>query len=622
MTLKKVLIKSLKLITLILIVIFVYFKAKDLVKTKIIEEASKRGFQTEFEKFEIGFLNIKLFDVNIKSCKGFAQIKEIIVSPEYELKINGGFVNIKDKCENKKSSQSNNSTLKITIKANNIDLTFQDENKSLKANIVEASKETNLMKVMLDKISFSYKGIEGKSDKAKIEILPHLKSIEFGKIEIDKLNYSLIKEDSKLDKSNNHSLESSNLEISTKEIEVNDIKAWDVVFKQGTLKIKRIDYKNKIDAQFVSIIRDKNTAKWGAEILQVNDEKLSSEPIHFMKLGGEISLINRIIEGKIEQIPFNFKIDFDSKLLGIELKQTDCEDLVDFLPYGFKGEISKNSVKGNVSISSTVHYDKENPLNSKVDLKVKNRCRKWDLSEEFSLKNFYTEFKHTIYSSDGTKKEILMGPNTENWVPISNINSNLVDAVITCEDPSFGDHNGVIPLALKISLEDNLKSGSFKRGGSTIPMQLAKNLWLGREKTIARKIQELFLAMWLTQEIDEMKIIELYLNVIEFGPDIYGIGPASKYYFGKYPARLTLAESVFLASILPSPKKQRFESNNKLTKSSLNHIQNIMKLMKTRNQISEKELMKGFEEWPEFRKNGELNLTKDEFEFLEKIQTN
>lgn len=621
MHLQKILIKSV-IVTSLFIVLFIGLKK--FVEYKILEAASKRGVKIAFQEIEINFRTVRLINSNLSSKLGNAIFKEIELTPfEKEIRINGGEIKILEIKESIKPSTTKSSSTPIKIKINNVDLFFQNENELIKAHIVEASKEEDSITARFEMVNFSVKGIEGKSDSLFAKITKNSKSLNFGKVKIDRINHHL--KQSNGQNSNTNSDSKENFELSAAEIKLNDMTVEGITLNgnldEGEFNIGRIYYKNKIDAQFVSILKKKNKFEWDAEILQIMDERLSSEPVIFENINGEILISGKKIEGKIKEIPFNFQIDFNSKIeINLKLEKTNCEDVINFLPWGIKGEITRSWVSGNLSIASTILYDQENPINSNVDLKVKNGCKKWKLPKEFNLKNFYTEFKHTIHTSDGKTKEVLMGPNTENWVPISSINSNLIDAIITCEDPSFGNHNGVIPLALEISLEDNLKSGSFKRGGSTIPMQLAKNLWLGREKTISRKIQELFLAMWITQEMDEIKIIELYLNIIEFGPDIYGIGPATKFYFGKHPASLTLAESAFLASILPNPNKQRFNSNGKLN--SLIHIQNIMKLMKTRNQISKKELMKGLEEWPEFRKNGELNLTQDELNFMGRIQTN
>ncbi|HLT42851.1 MAG TPA: biosynthetic peptidoglycan transglycosylase, partial [Sphingobacteriaceae bacterium] len=127
----------------------------------------------------------------------------------------------------------------------------------------------------------------------------------------------------------------------------------------------------------------------------------------------------------------------------------------------------------------------------------------------------------------------------------------------TAEDPSFFSHEGFVEESIRASIATNFKEKAFKRGGSTISMQLVKNVFLDREKTLARKVEEM-LIVWVIEHnriVSKERMFEVYLNVIEWGNNIYGIAEASQHYFLKRPADLNLGESIFLASIVPSPKK-------------------------------------------------------------------
>ncbi|MBK6838674.1 MAG: transglycosylase domain-containing protein [Bacteroidetes bacterium] len=121
-------------------------------------------------------------------------------------------------------------------------------------------------------------------------------------------------------------------------------------------------------------------------------------------------------------------------------------------------------------------------------------------------------------------------------------------------------HNGFNEDAFRKSIATNFKAGKFVRGGSTISMQLVKNVYLTRKKTISRKAEEA-LIVWLIENnrlCSKERMFEVYLNIIELGPGIYGIGEAAPFYFSKKPADLTLQESIFLASLLPHPKWFRY----------------------------------------------------------------
>src|SRR5699024_10541060 len=129
-------------------------------------------------------------------------------------------------------------------------------------------------------------------------------------------------------------------------------------------------------------------------------------------------------------------------------------------------------------------------------------------------------------------------------------------------------HEGFVPKAIKASIATNFKERAFKRGGSTISMQLVKNVFLKREKTLARKVEEM-LIVWLIEHnniITKERMFEVYLNIIEWGNNVYGIGEAARYYFLKDPAQLNVGESIFLASIVPRPKSglYRFDANGVL----------------------------------------------------------
>ncbi|HQS53401.1 MAG TPA: biosynthetic peptidoglycan transglycosylase, partial [Daejeonella sp.] len=141
-------------------------------------------------------------------------------------------------------------------------------------------------------------------------------------------------------------------------------------------------------------------------------------------------------------------------------------------------------------------------------------------------------------------------------------------ALLTAEDPSFYSHNGFVEESIRSSIITNFKAKSFKRGGSTISMQLAKNVYLNRQKTLARKIEEI-LIVWIMESgklSTKQRMFETYLNLIEWGRNVYGIGEASRYYFDKHPSELSLGEGIFLASIVPRPKSglYRFEGDGSL----------------------------------------------------------
>lgn len=141
-------------------------------------------------------------------------------------------------------------------------------------------------------------------------------------------------------------------------------------------------------------------------------------------------------------------------------------------------------------------------------------------------------------------------------VSTNQVADNFLTIIVATEDYSFYEHFGVNPDAIGYALVSNIAKKTFSRGASTITMQVARNLFLNSEKNIVRKIEEILISLIIEKHcnIPKKRILEIYINIIEFGPGIYGIAQASKYYFGKTPGRLTVTESIVLSYVVPRPK--------------------------------------------------------------------
>ncbi len=161
------------------------------------------------------------------------------------------------------------------------------------------------------------------------------------------------------------------------------------------------------------------------------------------------------------------------------------------------------------------------------------------------------EARVTVLASDGVPIAVRGGRGS--FVPLSEISPWLVDAVVATEDRRFFDHVGIDPVGLGRAMLDNLRAGAVVAGGSTITQQLAKNLYLTPERSLTRKLQELTLALWLEVRLSKKEILTLYLNRAYLGAGAYGAEAASRRYFGKAAADLTLAEAAMLAGLLKAP---------------------------------------------------------------------
>ncbi|MEO5955632.1 MAG: monofunctional biosynthetic peptidoglycan transglycosylase, partial [Nitrospiraceae bacterium] len=141
------------------------------------------------------------------------------------------------------------------------------------------------------------------------------------------------------------------------------------------------------------------------------------------------------------------------------------------------------------------------------------------------------------------------------WVPLSRIAPSLRQAVVGAEDAAFFTHEGFDWEGIKEAAKYNLEAGELKRGGSTITQQLAKNLYLSSERSLFRKAREALITRSLEQQLTKERILELYLNVAEWGQGIYGAEAAARHHFKKSARDLTPDEAAWLAAILPSPKR-------------------------------------------------------------------
>lgn len=158
------------------------------------------------------------------------------------------------------------------------------------------------------------------------------------------------------------------------------------------------------------------------------------------------------------------------------------------------------------------------------------------------------------------------------WVPLDRISERVVQAVRMGEDAAFFTHSGFDFYEIKESVLRNLERGEFARGASTITQQLAKNVFLSTEKSLNRKLKEAILTYRLEQALSKNRILEIYLNVIEWGDGIYGIEAASRTYFGKSAAYLNPAEAAFLAAMIPNPRRLNPATRYKTVKASQERI--------------------------------------------------
>lgn len=248
--------------------------------------------------------------------------------------------------------------------------------------------------------------------------------------------------------------------------------------------------------------------------------------------------------------------EFKTYSLGIHSEYINAQDVFDSFPRGIFESLEGIRVAGKMKYNLDFFLDAALPDSVKLDSDLVAEDFEVNAWGKVDLTKINSTFTYIPYEDGKAQRAIVVGPANPNFVPLNQISPYLKNAILTAEDPSFFTHEGFVPQAIRSSIAINFKEKRFKRGGSTISMQLVKNVYLDREKTLARKIEEM-LIVWLIEEnrlVSKERMYEVYLNVIEWGRNVYGIGEASRYYFQKSPSQLNLGEGIFLASIVPRPK--------------------------------------------------------------------
>ncbi|MDA8089403.1 MAG: monofunctional biosynthetic peptidoglycan transglycosylase [Nitrospiraceae bacterium] len=170
------------------------------------------------------------------------------------------------------------------------------------------------------------------------------------------------------------------------------------------------------------------------------------------------------------------------------------------------------------------------------------------LRKTHPVRTAFMRYREKEWKKEGLHKKI-----TQRWVPYSDISPYLKKAVLIGEDDKFWHNDGFELNSMEAAMVKDIKAGKFKFGASTVTQQLARNLYLSPSKTLLRKMKEAILTWRINRELSKKRILELYLNVAEWGDGIFGIGAASYHYYGKPASALTPSEAARLASILPNP---------------------------------------------------------------------
>lgn len=288
-----------------------------------------------------------------------------------------------------------------------------------------------------------------------------------------------------------------------------------------------------------------------------------------------------------------------------------CQSLLDSIPTALVPDVHDMEVTGTFGATGKLAFDTRELDDLELSYRIDDKCKFVHAPEEFDRERFTHPFEHQVYLPDGTTAQEETGPGSDAWVDLERISPFMQVAVLTTEDGAFFKHHGFNHAAIRASIIANLKAGKFVRGASTISMQLTKNLFLSREKTVSRKLEEVILTDYEEQTFSKNEIMELYLNVIEFGPDVYGIGGAAEHYFARKPDELNLAESLFLSSLLPNPiGYHKLYEKGEISASWTRNIKTLMEIAFKSGKISQQELDEGLAEQVVFFKDDDPNHPK------------
>jgi len=217
-------------------------------------------------------------------------------------------------------------------------------------------------------------------------------------------------------------------------------------------------------------------------------------------------------------------------------------------------------------------------------------CVAKQVPEHASTERLAGGFTHRVTMRDGRQRSVQLYSRSGSFTSLGLVSPHMVQAVLTTEDGGFWRHRGFLPSQFRTAMQRNLAAGKVRLGASTITMQMVKNVLLSHERTVSRKFQELFLTWWVETALTKERIMEIYLNVIEFGPGIYGVTRAARHYFGKHPLDLTPPEAAYLALMLPSPVRRHVHYCRGAPSPSMEiKLARILSIMHDRKRLSDED---------------------------------
>lgn len=254
-----------------------------------------------------------------------------------------------------------------------------------------------------------------------------------------------------------------------------------------------------------------------------------------------------------------------------ELAELPCQSLLAAMPDGMTDALAgarlAGSVAGAVDVDvelarlDTVDLDRDPPPGSlAIDLPILESCTTTSDPPGIDLDGLGGPYRH-VFVAGGRRRDRVLAPGAPGFVTLAQARR-VALAFVALEDMRFRSHDGFDREQIERAFWHNLVAGGVRRGASTISQQTARNLWLGVDRSLARKLQEAWLTARLEAKLDKDRILELYVNLIELGPGVFGVDEAARYHFGVGPQELDVLQSLHLAALAPAPRtlSKRFAS--------------------------------------------------------------
>jgi hypothetical protein len=384
------------------------------------------------------------------------------------------------------------------------------------------------------------------------------------------------------------------------------LKAFRGAVLTGSVQVERASWESEVRVEGDMAVQD----------LALHHPKIAPEPLEDIDLHArgvvrwdEASGDLHLEDGKItleEAATASLEVDLwgigqgaptspvDLKLFEVRfaLPPTSAQALFEAVPHGLRAELDGTKLGGRFGLTFQAKVDPLRISDMQTQSKVSAEgLEVVSLNERTDVRKLMGEFTHRVTQPE-TGYEFETSPSSGSWTSLERVSPYVVKAVRTNEDGSFYSHGGISWLQVKSTIERNVKERNFTRGASTVSMQVVKNVLLSQEKTVARKLQEVFLTLLMENvvHVPKDKIMEVYLNIVEWGPYVYGIQSASRHYFGKSPSQLSVGEAVFLISILPGPRKYHsYYARGGISPGWWERMKDLIEVMLSRGHITQEE---------------------------------